>query len=545
MNNYYIDPTYKGVSTGTIGQPFKKMSELISSGITHPCNIMLRRGTTLIENADFEELLQNVTGTQSYITDYGSKKNAAPKWLNKEMIPSVQGVIKGQHITSIATRNLTIENIEFFLVSKQGYQRIEGQLPNDIACLSLRMKPLAAEVEFDANVWIQNCKITADNIAGSARRRYHHGAIRLISRESTRHKAHKFGVRDCTFFGLSRSIVLQGNYDHADDPTRNDQGTYYSQGVKVERCSFVRNGRGAVLFQGCESRDSAYIDNEWQSVCRDCNYSNYRWDIINDIDSLDATQNADAGFWTWRSNRVMIERVYGGGFYNLNLDCELFDFDYLSWDCVVRDSVSFNNAALILIMGASASGSQGAARTAYDSSYTIDEWFNDRRNGTGNNTIENCISFNDGINVNNYKETPPYVGCIKAGSFGTYNSTVKNCVFIDTVTQEAKGITNVLAGKEGAELPKFIFDNNKFLFKNVKLPIVFPAITANHSKNALIFRNNTVVSAAFDSSAITALLENINQAATVSALSTTFPDNFSGFPTQPPVSLRSAQKLFL
>lgn len=542
MNYYYIDPSFTGTSNGSINAPFKKMADLIASGIVHPCTISLKRGTVLVENVLFASTLKNTTAQMSYITDYGDQNLDKPVWMNSTVWASQESgyTYTGQHITSRNTRNLTIQNIHFSARAYDIYKEITGSLPIETIWLRLEILNGASEAAIDANVWVKNCKFSSAIIEGTSRRSNYEAVIHIIVTSSGAFRADRFGVKNCNFVGVSRAITCTGNHSYAADPTDNSQGTLYSRGVQVENCSFVRNGRGAVLFQGIESALGAETIDSLQSYISNCNYSRYRWDSMNDTDTA---QSADAGFWTWRCNRILIDRIYGGGSYSLNLDCELIDFDYLTWDSVARNCVSVNNSAILLSMGASSLTSQGAARAAYNSSlYTVDQYFLTRRNGQGNNVLKNCISYNDGVDLGNNAFTP-YAGFIKTGGgAGTYNLTVQNCLCIDTVSRYSKPILTTLPLKTTAGLQKVKLNNNILLFPYLSVASLLPTISASQEIASTSMTNNTIYAVNLSQSSINT---NLSQAATVSGMVFGYPSKLKSIPRQIPPSLDEALQLLV
>ena len=528
MNYYYIDPSYSGISNGSINSPYTNISTLISNGIEHPCTISLKCGTTLVENVLFKSTLKNTSNEQSFITSYGDGE--PPVWVNSTIWASQESgyTMTGQHITSRNTRNLTISNINFVCRANNKYTPIDTSLPIETIWLRLEILNDSTESTIDANVYVKNCSFSCAIIEGSSRRRDYEAVIHIIVTSTGAKRANKFGVSDCDFYGVSRAITCTGNHSFADDLTDNSKGTYYSMGVQVENCSFVRNGRGAVLFQGIESEKQAEDTGDLQSFMRNCNYSRYRWDSMNDVDT---TQSADAGFWTWRCNRILIEKIYGGGSYSLNLDAELIDFDYLTWDSVARNCVSYNNSALALIMASSSTTATGGARAAYNSSYTIDEYFNLRRNGQGNNIIKNCVSYNDGVDLGN-KSIAPYTGFIKSGGgAGTYNTTIQNCLCIDTVSCYYKSLITTLPLTTTPNLVKYKLSNNIFVFPYMTVASLLPIKSASQDVSGTLLSNNTVYCGSVASADI---LSNLTQGSTVQNISYNYPDNLINIPRQIP-----------
>lgn len=536
MNNYFIDPSFTGVSNGSQEAPYKNFTALIAAGIVHPCTIALKRGTVLVENALFGASLKNTSGTMSYITAYGEGHD--PVWFNSTVFASSQDGsynFTGQHITSRNTRNLTISNIHFKMRANNVYAPILTALPIETIWVRLEIVNETTEPVISANVYVNDCQFTSAIIEGTSRRSNYEAVLMIVANNSTALRANFMGVTGCHFYGVSRGITIQGNHSYADDPTNNATGTYYSRGVRVENCSFVRCGRGAVLFQGVESANSAETVDEFQSYVKNCNYSRYRWDSMNDDDSRQA---ADAAFWTWRCNRILFKDLFGGGSYSLNLDCELLDFDYLSWDCVADGCISYNNSALILIMAMSSATATGGARSAYNSSYTQDQWYYTRRNGQGGHVVKNCVSYNDGIDFA-VTSFIPYGAFVKNGVYGTYDITIKNCLCIDTVSVNTKAILGYMPGTTTAGLAKYTFTNNVFVFPYLKGASVFNTIAGIQEVAGTIFTDNVVYTRADNA----ALAANIGQAVLATGTKYTYPNGLLNIPRKPPQNLVQAKAL--
>ncbi len=512
MNNYYVDPFAASGGTGSLEAPYKSVTTLIAAGITHPCTIWIKRGTTLVESASFGLLLENNSGELSYIRPYGSGRR--PKWVK----PSVSS----SHITTTGTRNLIITGLDFLIDDDSLTPNNGGGFVN----LVLRNTTSA---DIDSNVWIEDCRfkggaLTRSGIYGGNKTVY----IRADNANTKR--VNKFGVRDCKFKNLSRGVQLQG-IDIADDNTDNRTGTYYSRGVKVERCSFVGMSHGAVCFVCVESKNSAYTDDEYQSVARKCTYSSYRWD------RYDGTAiRVDAAFWTYHCNRVMFERLIGGGMQPTEADSEFIDFDGLSWDCVARYIISYNNGAGSLWISTAAQAR--AAYADYSSTYTEFDWFYTRRNGTGNNVIEYSIFYNDG-NQRSDKNGSDACAYHRVTTY-SYNCIVRKCVHINmTAVSSQYMLANTLTSS-GATLVKL--EDCIFFWKYLTSTNL---VSQNpFTPSTLDIKNCVVYSLAWDSAAITTVTNYLASIATLSGMIFNNPQ-FVSLPTQPFVSMDSALNLRL
>lgn len=540
MNFYYVDPSVSSSGTGAINSPFKSMAALINSGISHPCTICLKRGTTLYENANFGKLLANLTGSMSYFTAYGT--GPLPKWFNESYIPagtSLDGyTYRGMQMTMRDVRSLTISNIEF-------HARNDVLAPTGSPVTYIRAELPAATSDIDAEVWVKNCLFFGSPISRSGKFSAYESIVEMRVSAGARARVNRFGVKDCEFHNVHRCINMIGNHSQADDITDNSKGTYYSRGVQVENIVMTGISKAGCQFAGVESLNSPYVKDNYQSVMRNISYSKYRWDNVLEHSSA---MYADAGFWTWRCNRVMIDNITGGGMYPSVTDNELIDFDYCTWDSVARGIKSYNNGASVLFMGNSSLSVQGGSRakyTDYSSVYTPAQWFYERRNGQGNNIVEYSYFFNDGVQRLPTPNTG-YQACanIRSGNIN-HNNIVRNCVFIDTVSRTKKYlINNNNLAITSSEPPRLKIINCAYIAKYNDGLEMLPTITdtATYSAAATTFTNTLIYSMAWTSDNLAAALTLLKANATCSNVIAADP-KIGFIPSQPPQSLSSLKKL--
>lgn len=512
MNFYYIDPSQKSNGAGTISSPFNSIQNLVSFGINHPCSILLKCGTTTCESVDFGTLLENTdSANPSYITSYGTGRK--PHW--------VRATHDNPNISGSRVRNLYLWNVRFYTNSNDygpvaSGTMIDFQLPNDGAS------------DLDANVWVEDCALTGSAFNRSA---WKGGgrSIYIRVRSDAKGRVNKFGVRRTPLINLSRGIQLTGN-DKADDLTTNVTGTYYSRGVKVEDCEMIGMSQGAVVISSCESLNDAYTDDEYQSVIRRCSYSSFRWDHYDG-----QTLQVDAGFWTYHCNRVMIEHIYGGGMQAINADSELIDFDGLSWDCVARYIVGFSSVCAGLFT--SSESHARAKYSDYSSSYTLDQWYYDRRNGSGNNVIECSYFYNCGVQ----RTFSGVLGNLPGEIFRClgyqYNNTIRKTLFIDNVSyNNVKIATSEISNKPANGLNSMTWDSCAFIFKFYADTSLMDLSLDYKFINCLI---NSDVWTADDQAAAAS---DLSSKATASGTIFTSP-LLSFVPVQPPVSIDAAKKI--
>ena len=512
MNNYYVDPTTTKVGVGSMDAPYRTVSDLIAAGFSHPCTIWIKRGTTLVDSANFGTSLEN-NGTEiSYIRPYGSGRR--PKWMK----PSVAAT----HITTTGTRNVTLQGFEFIVDD-------DSTTPNNGGGFINMVLRNPGNTDLDSNVWVRDCRfkggaLTRSGITGGNKTVY------MRADSSNTKRVNKFGVTDCRFKNLSRGVQLQG-IDIADDITDNRTGTYYSRGVRVDRCSFVGMSNGAVCLVAVESMNSAYTNDEYNSGSKYCTYSSYRWDRYDGT-----TIRSDAAFWTYHCNRVMFEHLSGGGMQPTEADSEFIDFDGMSWDCVARYINSYNNGAGSLWIS---TASHCRAKYAdYSTQYTEYEWYYTRRNGSGNNVIEYSLFYNDG---NQRSDVNPSTACAfhRITTF-SYNCTIRKTVHINmTAVKYQYVISNTLTGS-GATLVNL--EDCIFLWKYLTSTDL---ISGNpFTSDKLGIKNCVFYSLSWTSAQLSEIQAYFAAMAVVTNAIYSNP-LFVSLPTQPIVSLDSAMNLRL
>jgi len=517
MNYLYVNPkSPTGVpELGTMAAPFRTMSALIAGGITHPCTIFLKRNTTLVDDANFGTTMVNPTSTESVIMLYGSGRR--PRWFKKST--------SGTHIRMADARNCRIKGYDLRerndrTTVNNGGSYIDITLVNNTA------------QAIDSNVWIDDVNLTGPShnrsgLVGGNKSIYIHAA------DANTNRVNKFGLLNSKLRNLSRGVQLQG-VDLADDKTDNSKGTYYSRGVVVRKTAFVGMSNGAVCFVGIESPVSAYTTDADQSGAFRCTYSSYRWDRYDGT-----TIRPDAAFWTYHCNNVMFERLTGGGMQPTEADSEFIDFDGLSWGCVARFIVSYNNGAGSLWI--STDKQPRAAYSDYSTVYTEFEWYYTRRNGSGNNVIEYSIFYNDG---NQKAYVNPSTSCAYHRYTGyQYGNIVRNVVHINTTAENYQYILHDSFAAVTSQVPSITFDSCMFYWLySVNTAMV--SDTGRLNSTTLKFVNCLINSKVWATADITAMLANLGAVASLTGTLTGDP-LFEFVPTQPLVSLDAAKLMNL
>ena len=217
-------------------------------------------------------------------------------------------------------------------------------------------------------------------------------------------------------------------------------------------------------------------------------------------------------------------------------DSEFIDFDGLSWDCVARYIISYNNGAGSLWISTAAQAR--SAYADYSSTYTEFDWFYTRRNGTGNNVIEYSIFYNDG-NQRSDKNGSSACAYHRVTTY-SYNCIVRKCVHINmTAVSSQYMLANTLTSS-GETLVKI--EDCVFFWKYLTSTNL---VSQNpFTPSTLDIKNCVVYSLAWDSAAITTVKNYLASIATLSGMIFDNPQ-FISLPTQPLVSMDSALNLRL
>lgn len=407
MDNYYIDPSAASNGTGTQESPYNSWAALGVITPSFPFTVFVKRGTVEVCNYDFSALrnLVSTSSEQSYIKPYGTGAN-----------PVVMQADGSKPALSLVLRKTSILMID-------GRTNPVSQSA-DIITLSAMATTAANDT---VNVWASFCDFSAhpSTMIGQ----YMKG-IAVVANRDVNAAANCMGVTDCTFDYLSRGTQVLGNYNvpSDQDPTTNVGDRYRSNGAVVENCSFTNMRDDGAILNRCTSPASAGYDttNPLQSRISRVSYTSYR---ANTATSDGFTQAPAVAFWMVYSNRVVIEYAYVSGSYAARADRMAFDFDIMTWDCVIRYCYSHNNAGGLLLF---ISNIDGDGSQSQPSGTSNTEWFVNRRWGSGNNVMHNCISYNDGTTR---AGTASGIWMSKVRAFGYIsNCQVRNITMIDTLS---------------------------------------------------------------------------------------------------------------
>ncbi|EMQ0911109.1 TPA: hypothetical protein MEC06_003969 [Klebsiella pneumoniae] len=488
MQYLYVDPSDD--ANKPIPSAFKTVTEAIAAITSYPFSILIRRGTILKEAVNAR--LVNTSPEMCFIDSYGS--GPATKWISAS-------TTVGQ-IRSWNARKLTIQNIHF-IDREDGYASTAS--PVNLEC--------SGDSNGIADVHVKNCYFTGNNFSVSNPQKNmvgRHVELRAVAYDNPDTPAHKLSVEDCMFNMVNAGIYIRGN-TYAADTTDNRGDGSRTYGAKVLRCSFTNVVQEGVLMHTCASKNDAYTDDEWQSCVRDCYYSSYRWDKF----STSGAATYDAPFWMWHCNRVLFEKLEVHGSYPMAPDNMAVDIDGMCWDNVVRYVYSTGCARTVMFVSADNAGLQ-AAPPAGMSNF---EFYYTRRQGSGNNVVEYCFAFNDGIQrLQGQVGTLTNDACSISHHRNQFNNTVRNCVFIDTTSVRQRRLISTNGyDTESASVPSLTVENCIFYCKwMVGSDIIAQLSTGTRtiaSASQIVLNNNIIWSdawsAAPDLSALATLSGNV------------------------------------
>ncbi|ERK16143.1 hypothetical protein L579_4419 [Pantoea sp. AS-PWVM4] len=416
MKFIYVDPSATVPGNGSLEKPYRTMDEVISSGVSHPVTVSIKRGTHFYWSYISQNVMAfflNRSGTQSVLTSYG--EGAYPIWYPKDAAT--------RH-TDTLFQNFNINSLQ--LSSPPGEQHTGGYLYGT----------LRGDANGICNLEIHHINFIGDPaaIAGSAPAK-EVACIHLTVKDKT-NIAHKVFIHDIYGDNINCGIFIRGN------PHLSEPDTYYgdqrkSYGVRILDVSFTNIVNYGVLLSGAASKNKNrdVRGDEWESGWDNIYYSSYRTNVYNPIKDPHAwtTARADVPLWMTMCAYATGQNfeVHGSG--PAAPDRYALDLDYHCNHCLLRWGYLTNNAKPFMFVQGPFSNSWYHAngyKPLNDDIYTL---YHTLGLGCVNNVIEYIVSYNDGVARTQRSED---IYWKKACCFWyCYNNVVRNCLFIDTVSQ--------------------------------------------------------------------------------------------------------------
>ncbi|MGK3122925.1 hypothetical protein ACCY16_02220 [Candidatus Pantoea formicae] len=420
MTTIYVDPSSAVAGNGTADSPYRSMSEVVAAGVTHPVTIAIKRGTKFVwsyRDLTTASIFCNQSDTQSVLTSYG--EGAYPVWISKDSAT--------EHCNAIY-QNMEIHGIQLSPPPGKPFTA-SGYMVG-----SPRGNPLTGE----CNLNIHDLDFIGDpaSVSGSSGRLEVTCIKLLADKLGSSNIAHKILIQNIRGDHVNCGIFVRGNLFLSDTSTYlGDQKKSY--GVRVLDASFTNIINYGVLLAGTASKNKSrdVRNDEWESGWDNIYYSSYRTNVYDPTTDpfAWATARADVPLWMTFCTHTTGQNfeVHGSG--PAAPDRYAVDIDWHCNNCLIRWGYTSNNAkSLMFIQGNFASSwYAGNGYTAPSSDpYTL---YHDYGVGNRDNVIEYVLSFNDGV-ARTQRTADIYWK--KACCFRyCYNNVVRNCLFIDTVSQ--------------------------------------------------------------------------------------------------------------
>ncbi|HIE8614998.1 TPA: hypothetical protein ACXPWX_004613 [Klebsiella pneumoniae] len=511
MQYLYVDPSDD--ANKPIPSAFKTVAAALAAVTSYPFSILIRRGTILKEAVSAR--IVNTSSEMSFFDTYGD--GPAPKWLSTSN--------SAGQLASWNARRITVQNIHFM-------DRDDGFLTS---ATSVNLQ-CTGDADGVADVHVKKCYFTGNAYSVSNPQKNtvgRHVQLFAAAYDNTATPAHKLSVEDCMFNMVNAGVYIRGN-TYAADTTDNRGDGSRTYGAKVLRCSFTNVVQEGSLIHTCASKNDVYTDDEWQSCVRHCYYSSYRWDKF----TTGGVSTYDAPFWMWHCNRVLFEKLEVHGSYPMSTDNMAVDIDGMCWDNVVRHVYSTGCARTVMFVSADNAGLQ-AAPPAGMSNF---EFYYTRRQGSGNNLVEYCFAFNDGIQrLQGQIGTPTNDACSISHHRNQFNNTVRNCVFIDTASVKQRRLISTNGyDTESASIPSLTVENCIFYCKwMVGSDIIAQLSTGTRTiapASQIVLNNNIIWSDAWSAA------PDLSALATLSNITWAKPQ-YALLPPSPPSTRRGAINL--
>lgn len=486
LNEYYIDPSARINGIGSKSSPFNTVSMIESTQLVAPMAVYIRRGTRergnwKINHAGFLNQAQ-----QSYITAYGD--GPAPVLLPADPSKAILEILAGQ--------NLIVGGFDVIVDT------------NSCTADPLIHIYAVGNDQGNANVYLNNVvfKYSAHCIVGPSCKAFQINGVAntpVGTPYPYDRRPNNIGIENVTVYNGAVGGAIKGHASRQIAPSVDNStaATYRAYNATARNCSFVNMKGDGIILHSAEGPDSGM---------HNCNLSAYRYDSESKDGAIKPYQ---AGFWYYNCNGCVSENLVVDGMSPVATDRMAFDFDNQTSNCVFRYCVSRNNGGGLVLCVQNIDMPSGVTNE-YD-------WFVTKGWGNNNNVIEYCISYNDGIATD--PDPKNWWGRYhKVMAFNSVNNfTVRNCLFIDTVTggDGTRVAANSNAPYNGCLLHVYIkggfakqvtLDSNIFYFANGSSMKMAADIST--VKQSISATNNVIFSAGLgeDGSRAAFTLSNIN-----------------------------------
>lgn len=394
MNSYYIDSNFTGSNEGTLSNPFNSIEKLVSNGISHPCNILIKKNSIFKPPYNvFWSSLINTSNQESSIDVYGVGNT-----------PVIQQIDPNNSF-SFKARNIKISNICF-----SSHKDNQG-----VFLLSVVASPDPST--YFANFNTSNLTFTNPSLSGRPR------CAMIQGDSSLDYPTHKVGMKDTLCLNMHSGVQIMGNWQKGnEDPSKNLTDKLKMYGARIDGLTCINMPADGLIMSYCASQNpnkppsdplTSYVSNFY--------YRGYRGSAILD-DSGNPTYSVP--LWFVYSNNVLAEYLEVCGGQPQQKDQAAFDFDIRSKGCVIRYFYTHENDGGLLLI------TDNTNEAPNQGNLTNKQFFEDNGWCNRSNIIEYGLSFNDGARRGD-GWTPWHAKFRILGR--VFDNKARNITFIDTI----------------------------------------------------------------------------------------------------------------
>lgn len=422
MNHYYVDTTNPNAGNGSQENPFNKLSSFFNFSVQQPFTLHLIGGQYEMIDQTIYPWSQFINNSSEQSVVYVEDNSNGDFF---DLINTTDSTHFGGKINQTTIKNIRFKHVGAVCNSGKVDITPEAQGTNKIA-----------------NVWFENCDFISAPWCKQTNKVF---AVSIKAWDSALNEAHKFGAKSCNFYNCTAGINAMGNAETT-SATSNIGDNKRGKGVVIEKCGFVDVSGDCAILNGCTSDLNPLTQgvNDMTSRISDC----YATQQNNPTLQYTFT----ASLWFYSCNKSLIERCQVINSIGSLNDKQAFDFDEYCWDNLIQDCYTSGNCGgFVLTSSWGREKPSGYTGTDYD-------WYYTQRFGGGNNTVRNCISYNDGT-----------IRGIVQLQGSVYNMSFKNNTVIRT---QRSGEYNLFGGgsfirgpfnNSGTMLKTITLDNNLFL----------------------------------------------------------------------------------